>query len=740
LTGEAFDIPPGWEAPEQLSELLDAYRSDRPKGDTKAIRKAYFVAEMGHKGQDRRTGEPYITHPLAVARILVDLKMDEDSIVAGLLHDVLEDTSVTSEQLKSEFGPTVLSLVEGVTKMDIHVVTAHQHRTTIERSSSAESMRKMLLAMADDFRVMVIKLADRLHNMQTLEPLPDEKRRRIAQQTLDVFAPLAGRLGIWQVKWQLEDLSFKYLHPAEFEDVSQLVAKTRKEREQELARAIVMLKERLENAGIKQVEVHGRPKHLYSIYEKMAVHGFEFDNIFDLLGIRIVVQTEAQCYQTLGIVHDLWKPIPGLIYDYIAKPKSNGYQSLHTKVVGPHGEPMEVQIRTFDMHRMAEFGIAAHWQYKSKSASAKADAAEQAALNNLRQQLFDWSRDASTAREFMRSLRMDLFSQQVFIFTPKGDVIDMPSGATPLDFAFRIHSEVGLRSFQAKVNGVVVKLGHTLQNGDIVEVVTRPNAHPSPDWLRIAKTQNARSKIRAYLRQQSREANARLGKEALERELRDLRVAPKSVLTSEKLDEVAQALGVRGELDLLAKVGEGLTGVTRVTNMLLGVPQRTKSTALRIGADNIKQKITEIDNVAFRRATCCFPLPGDEVMGYVSRGQGITIHRKLCTNFLNLKATEPERVQPVSWKRAVKDSYQTRLRIHTVNRQGLLADIGNIFGESGVNVSAANVRTLKDETAFLEMSVDVSDSDALHALISKLSSLQDVISVQRPIGKGSPKR
>lgn len=740
MTGETFDIPPGWEAPEALIELLDTFRADRPKGDAKAIRKAYFVAEMGHKGQDRRTGEAYITHPLAVARILVDLKMDEDSIIAGLLHDVLEDTSVTADQIKNEFGEAVLALVEGVTKMDIHVVTAHQHRTTIERSSSAESMRKMLLAMADDFRVMVIKLADRLHNMQTLDPLPDEKRKRIAQQTLDVFAPLAGRLGIWQVKWQLEDLSFKYLYPDEFNEVTALIAKTRKEREQELARAIVMLKERLEAAGIKKVEVQGRPKHLYSIYEKMAVHGFEFDNIFDLLGIRIVVHTEAECYQTLGIAHDLWKPIPGLIYDYIAKPKSNGYQSLHTKVVGPHGEPMEVQIRTYDMHRMAEFGIAAHWQYKSKSTTAKADAAEQAALNKLRQQLFDWSRDASSAKDFMRSLSMDLFSQQVFIFTPKGDVIDMPTGATPLDFAFRIHSEVGLRAFQAKVNGVLVKLGHKLQNGDIVEVVTRPNAHPTPDWLRIAKTQNARSKIRAYLRQQSREANAKLGKEALERELRDLRITPKSVLIADKLEEVAKALGVRGQLELLAKLGEGLVGVTRVTNMILGLPQRTKSTALRVGVDSNKQTITEIDNVAFRRATCCFPLPGDEVMGYVSRGKGITIHRKLCPNFLNLKETEPDRVQPVAWKRKVEASYQTRLRIHTVNRQGLLADIGNVFSEANVNVSAANVRTIKDQTAVLEMSIDVSDSAHLHALVLKLSGLQDVISVQRPIGKGAVKR
>ncbi|MDQ2985834.1 MAG: bifunctional (p)ppGpp synthetase/guanosine-3',5'-bis(diphosphate) 3'-pyrophosphohydrolase [Armatimonadota bacterium] len=740
MTGETFEVPTGWEAPEALTELIDAYRAERPRADAKTIRKAYYVAEVGHKGQDRRTGEAYITHPLAVGRILVDLKMDEDSIVAGLLHDVLEDTSVTPEQIKNEFGEVVLGLVEGVTKMDIQVVTAHQHRTTIERKASAESMRKMLLAMANDFRVMVIKLADRLHNMQTLEPLSEEKRTRIAQQTLDVFAPLAGRLGIWQMKWQLEDLAFKYLHPQEFDEVSALIAKTRKERERELAGAIVMLKERMEQAGIKRVEIQGRPKHLYSIYEKMKVHGFEFDNIFDLLGIRIIVDNEGQCYQTLGIVHDLWKPIPGLIYDYISKPKSNGYQSLHTKVVGPHGDPMEVQIRTYDMHRVAEFGIAAHWQYKSKSANPKADTAEHAALSKLRQQLFDWSRDASSASEFMRSLSMDLFSHQVFAFTPKGDVIDMPAGATPLDFAFRIHSEVGLRAFQAKVNGRIVKLGHALENGDIVEVVTRPTAHPTVDWLRIAKTQNARSKIRAFLRHQSREANAKQGREALERELRDLRVTPKSVLTQEKLDDVAKSLGLRNQMELLAQVSEGFVGVTRVTNMILGLPERTKSATLRSSTDPHKQVVTEIDNVAFRRASCCYPVPGDEVMGYVSKGRGITIHRKLCPNFSNLKLTEAERVQSVSWKPKEKASFHTRLRIHTLNRQGLLADIGNIFSEANVNVSAANVRTLKDQTAVLEMSIDVSDSGHLHALILKLSGLQDVISVQRPIGRGGTKK
>lgn len=738
MTVASFDIPVGWEAPEALLELIDAMRSDRPKADTKSIRKAFYMAEVGHKGQKRRTGEPYVTHPLAVARILVDLKMDEESVLAGLLHDVVEDTWVTAEHVETEFGKTVRELVEGVTKMDVQVVTAHQHRNTLTKTASAESMRKMLLAMADDFRVMVIKLADRLHNMQTLASMPDEKKLRIAQETLDVFAPLAGRLGIWQIKWQLEDLAFKYLHPEDFEEISSLVSKSRREREQDLAKAVVILKERLESAGIRKVEVQGRPKHLFSIYEKMVVHGFEFDNIFDLLGIRIILEKEHECYQALGIVHELWKPIPGLIYDYIAKPKSNGYQSLHTKVVGPHGEPMEVQIRTHDMHRMAEFGIAAHWQYKSKSSNAKSDAAEQTALRKLREQLFEWSKDAASARDFMRSLSMDLFSEQVFAFTPRGDVIDMPSGATPLDFAFRIHTEVGLRAFAAKVNGRMVKLGHKLENGDIVEVIAKNTAHPTPDWLRIAKTQSAKSKIRSFLRQQSQDINAKLGREVLERELRDLRISPKTVLTSERLEEVSHVLGMRSTDELLARVGEGLTGVTRVANLLLGVPERTKSSAVRVGSDTQRQVVTQIDNVAFRRATCCLPVPGDEVLGYVSKGRGITIHRKLCANMINLKEAEPDRVQPVIWKRGDKESFSTRLRINTLNRQGLLADIGNIFSEAGVNVSSANVKTVRDQTALLEMRVDVRDSTHLHSLISKLSGLSDVISVQRPIGKAKP--
>ncbi len=733
-----LQIPDQWEEPVGLVELFNSYRADRPKADISRIRSAYYLAELAHQGQMRKSGDAYVTHPLAVAQILVDLKMDEASIIAGLLHDVLEDTSVTSEQILAAFGTEVVELVEGVTKMRFPPIPESSTRQAAEeRARFAETMRKMLMAMANDFRVMVIKLADRLHNMQTLGAMPEEKQQQIAQQTLDIYAPLAGRLGIWQIKWNLEDLSFKYLHPKEFEEVGALVAKTRKERERELSEAIVQLKERLEQAGINQAEVQGRPKHLYSIYEKMAVHGFEFEEIYDLVGIRVLLESESDCYQALGMVHDLWKPIPGLFYDYIAKPKSNGYQSLHTKVVGPHGEPMEVQIRTFDMHRMAEFGIAAHWQYKSRGQKGKLDVGEQTRLSRLRQQLFDWSSEASTGSEFLQSVSVDLFAEQVFAFTPKGDVIDLPRGSTPLDFAFRIHSKLGLQTVGAKVNGRIVKLDHELENGDIVEVLTRSNAQPSVDWLRIAKTVSARSKIRAHLRQHNRETNAQRGKEALERELKSLGYEPKLFLTNDKLSEAAQGLKKKNVQDLLAGVGEGLVGVTRAVAKLVQQERKQEHKTFR-GVAGVSQAIAiapgGIDNIAFKRSKCCLPVPGDECAGYISKGRGVILHRKLCPNLVALQQTDPERVIPVAWPRDGKSAFSANLRIQTVNRQGLFADIANIFGESKTNVSTAAIRTLPNQTALLDMTVDVMDANHLQSVINKIGSMQDVISIQRTFG------
>jgi guanosine-3',5'-bis(diphosphate) 3'-pyrophosphohydrolase len=732
-------IPNDWEEPEHLTQMLNDVRENIPKANIEKIRKAYYLAEYAHKGQTRFAGEPYITHPLAVAKILVDLKMDEDSIIAGLLHDVIEDTEVSREQVMHEFGQHVLDLVEGVTKLEFPPLPRMNETKTAkeERTRFAETMRKMLLAMAKDIRVMVIKLADRLHNMQTLEGLPREKRQRKAQETLDIYAPLAARLGIWQMKWQLEDLSFKNLHPEEFEKLSEMIAKTRKKREEEVNEAIVLIKERLDQSGYKHYEVYGRPKHLYSIYQKMEIHGFDFDEIYDLLGIRIMVDDESDCYKVLGLVHELWKPIPGLFYDYIAKPKANGYQSLHTKVVGPNGEPLEVQIRTFEMNRMAEFGIAAHWQYKPGD-KGKASIEEQAKINRLRQQIMDWSNETTTGSEFLRSISTDLFGEQVFTFTPKGDVIDLVSGATPIDFAFRIHTDVGMKTVGARVNGRIVRLDHVLENGDIVEVITRSNAMPSVDWLKFAKTASARTKIRGFLRQQNKEQNAQRGKEALERELKSLGFDPKEHMTEAKLENAAKSLKQQDIKSLLAAIGEGIISVQRTVGKLVSDLQkqttRRKTHQPAVGASEIFVGPGSIDNVAFRRSKCCLPVPGDETVGYISKGRGVILHRKLCPNAVQISQTDPDRIVAVQWPRDGKSSFSVNLRIQTVNRQGLLADISTVLGETKTNVSAATIRTLPNQTALLDMTVDVSDVSHLQNVMGKLSMMQDVISVQRTFG------
>lgn len=735
-----LSIPDAWEAPGDVLELIDMVRMERPEADGTRLLLAYYLAEVGHKGQTRLSGEPYIMHPLAVARILAELRMDEDTIIAALLHDVLEDTEVSAELVKSAFGETVLGLVEGVTKMSFPPIPDSSMRHAAEeRARFAETMRKMLMAMANDFRVMVIKLADRLHNMRTLQSMPPERGTVIAQQTLDIYAPLAARLGIWQIKWQLEDLAFKYLHPVEFEQIGESVAKTRRERERELAEAIVLLKERLEAAGIKHAEVHGRPKHLYSIYEKMVVHGFEFEEIYDLTGIRVLLETETDCYVALGIVHELWKPIPGLFFDYISKPKSNGYQSLHTKVIGPQGEPMEVQMRTYEMHRMAEFGIASHWQYKARVLGGKIDVVEQAKLSKLRQQLLDWSNETTSGSEFLRSVSVDLFGEQVFAFTPKGDVIDLPLGSTPIDFAFRVHSQVGMHTVLAKVNGKVVKLDHKLENGDIVELMTKRDAQPSADWLKFVRTANARSRIRAFLRQQNREVNAQRGREALELELKTLGFDPKEHLTAEKLAEAAHALKKKNAADLLAAVGEGLIGVTRALGKIVHLRKRpgTKAQPSRETPQAISIVGGGVDAIAFRRSRCCLPVPGDECIGYISKSRGILLHRKLCPNVAVLLENEPDRILPVTWAHDRRGPYNANLRIQTLNRQGLLADISNVLGDLKTNVSTAKVRTLPNQTALLELTVDVDDLSHLQSVINRVGSLQDVISIQRTFSGGS---
>lgn len=725
-----------WEEPQDLADFLDLVRERRPNANIAKLREAYYLAEQAHTGQTRSSGDAYITHPLAVARILAELQMDDDSLIAALLHDVLEDSEITPELIAAHFGQEVLALVEGVTKLKFNApshATARQ-RAAAETTRAAESLRKMLLAMAADFRVIIIKLADRLHNMQTLDTLQPDRKTRIASETLDVYAPLAARLGIWEIKWQLEDLAFKHLHPTEFQNVSELVAKSRRERQSELNKAILMLKERLAERGIKGAEVYGRPKHLYSIFNKMAKQGLAFEQIFDLLGIRVIVESNTDCYIALGIVHDLWMPIPGLFYDYIAKPKPNGYQSLHTKVIASHGEPLEVQIRTKQMDAVAEHGVAAHWTYKEGKASLD----ETTRLGRLRQQLFDWSSDATTSSDFLRSISTDLFSEQVFVFTPKGDVLDLPKNSTPIDFAFRVHTQLGFTLVGAKVNGVLVPLSNKLHNGDVVELITRSNASPSLDWLEHVRSSHARNKLRGYFRRRDKDDDASRGRDLLEKELKSLRLDSKQLLKDDKLQTIASATpGCDSVADLYAKIGSGLVNAQSVATKLGGVtpeqPQEVIHTA-QTREGKLKLSASGVDNVMLRRAKCCDPIPGDYILGYVTRGKGIMIHRKVCPNAVRYLATEPERVLSIDWP-SDGSLYAVLLRIVSVNRQGLLMDVSTIFGESKTNVVAARVKTLPNHTAEINVTIDVVDTEHLQSVTQKILSFSDVISVQRMFGR-----
>jgi len=718
--------------------MLQDVLAQRPDANISKIRHAYYIAETSHQGQKRASGDPYIIHPLKVAGHIVNLKLDDDSIVAALLHDVLEDCPHVQPELIGEiFGDDVRLLVEGVTKLSFHPAetASPRQKAAAETWRAGESLRKMLLAMSKDLRVMVIKLADRLHNMQTLDVLSPERQTRIANQTLDVYAPLAARLGIWQFKWQLEDLSFKILHPAEFYSISELIAKSRKEREEELRDAILLVKERLEQKGLKVVEVHGRPKHIYSIFNKMVKQGIRFEDIYDLLAIRVIVDDVSDCYIALGVVHDLWMPVPGLFYDYIAKPKPNGYQSLHTKIVGPNGEPFEVQIRTKSMHQVAEHGVAAHWTYKEGRVSID----ETSRISALRQNLVDWSTESKTGSEFLRSVSTDLFSEQVFVFTPKGDVLDLPKDSTPVDFAFRVHTELGLRMVGARVNGVIVPLNTKLHNGDVIELITRSNAQPSIDWLEYVKSAHARSKLRQHFRRLSRIEDASRGRDLLEKEFKALKLEPRDFLGEDRLTALAKTIeGCENAVDMLAKIGAGLVSLQTVVMKLRGVsappaePEQIQTSRTKEG--KLTLTASGFDNMMLKRGKCCDPIPGDDVMGYVTRGRGIMIHRKSCANAAHYQTTEPERLMSLDWP-ADGSLYSVPLKIIAVNRPGLLMDISTIFGEAKTNVSSARVRTLTNQTAEIEMTIDVTDTSHLAQLLVKISQLADVISAMRLTGR-----
>ena len=718
-----------YELPEQVESLIEKVRDYAPDADTSRLVEAYLFAEERHHGQKRKSGEPYITHPLAVAHILADLQMGVNTVIAGLLHDVLEDTATQPEELERRFGATVRQLVEGVTKLQHSErkmeIFNEASRRRVSIAKTADNLRKLLVAVAEDLRVMIIKLADRLHNMQTLDALPPEKQTQIAAETLYVYAPLAHRLGIYQIKAQLDDLAFKYLYPNEYRDLSQKVAQTRAERQQEVLQLVHTLKEHLWERGIR-ADVMGRPKHLWSIFQKMKLQQREFDQIYDLIALRVLTDTVEECYMALGVVHELWKPIPALFYDYIAAPKPNGYQSLHTKVIGPNGRTLEVQIRTWQMHQIAEYGVAAHWRYK--------EGADQKPLQlpSLQQQLRDLT-DFKSNLEFLTSVFRDMTTDEVLVFTPKGDLIDLPEGSTPIDFAYRIHTEIGHRCTGARVNGRIVPLDYKLRTGDVVEILTRQTPQPSYDWLRIVRTSSARSKIRAYFREARRAEFIAHGRDILERELARLRIPLATY--RDALPEIIKALNFRTEDDLYASIGEGLTSVQAVVQRLRSLPHTAAAPEAlppsTPGREVRAMQIEDADGYMTRRATCCYPLPGDELRGYISRGRGIVVHRAACPNLRALEEKEPERVMHIAWSPRKDQTYPVALRFETLDRPGVLADISTILGSAGINIADVRVRRTPNLTAQIDMQVQVHSAQELRAITQKLASLEDVLAVSR---------
>ena len=743
-----------------------------PNSDSDLLRRAYAYAETKHEGQSRRSGEPYITHPVAVTVVLTELEMDDATLAAGLLHDVVEDCGVSRDQIAAEFGDEIADLVDGVTKLKLADFEARSEtepgarvdavpaegtaaeaadalarkKRHGETTKSAANLRKILLAMAKDLRVMVIKLADRLHNMRTLGAMPEHRQKKVAQETLQIFAPLAHRLGIWQIKWQLEDLAFKYINPDAYNDLKQKLDKTRAQREADIAAATDTLRTRLADEGILS-EFQGRPKHLYSIYNKMQKQTLDIGEIYDLIALRVIVPTVADCYHALGIVHQVWMPLPGRFDDYIAKTKSNGYQSLHTKVAGPNGDPLEIQIRTTDMHRTADFGIAAHWQYKEggggKSKAGGDDKRFDKKLTLLRQQLFDWQYDAKEPGEFLRSVVGDLFTDQVFVFTPKGDVLDFPLGATPVDAAYRIHSVLGQHCAGAKVNGKIVPLTYHFKNGDIVEILTRPNASPSLDWLASAKTSHARTKIKAYFRKLRYGANVARGRELLQKELERLHLDIKALMAPDVLNKIGEQMNHPGMEDLLAAIGYGDAPVGSVLTRLRALMQETpheegsrtfdRRTPGIHGSSSGKLQVGgDLEDVAIVRAKCCQPVPGDEVTGYMTRGKGIALHRHGCANVAHYQQTEPERLTEIDWKPSdPTQRYSTDIKIELVDRLGLLEDIGKLFSEAKTFIQAIRTRSLPNHTAVMQISFDAADTDHIAAMITKLQRLTDVVDIHR---------
>ncbi|MFY9526702.1 MAG: bifunctional (p)ppGpp synthetase/guanosine-3',5'-bis(diphosphate) 3'-pyrophosphohydrolase [Firmicutes bacterium] len=706
-----------------LHYLLDRITAYYPEANVELVAKAFHFSQRAHKGQFRESGSLYFEHPYEVALILADLELDVETIAAGLLHDVLEDTEVTREEMEKEFGPTVLMLVEGVTKLE-----KLPFRDRFEHQ--AESMRKMIFAMAEDVRVILIKLADRLHNMRTLSHVAPEKQQLISQETLDIFAPLAHRLGIWKIKFEMEDLAFRHLHPNEYYMLVKEIDRKRQEREGDLQEVMDIIAKRLAEVNM-ECEIQGRPKHLYSIYQKMKRQNKNLDEIYDLMAIRIIVETVRDCYAALGIIHALWKPIPGRFKDYIAVPKSNLYQSLHTTVMVPHGEPYEIQIRTWDMHRTAEKGVAAHWMYKEGRSK---DMSDEAKVGWLREAI-EWLQEVKDPQEFMDTLKIDLFEDEVFVFTPKGDVKTLPNGATPVDFAFEIHTDVGLSCFGAKVNGRIVPLNYELKNGDYVEILTSKSANPTRDWLAFVKTSKARSRIRSWLKEEQREENVNRGRELLERETKKASLEVREVLSEANLKKVAQKYGVSTPEELLASVGSGRIKAPQVLQKIIGQDTTEQRRLPEVDEKKWREatrgiEVEGADNLLVRFSKCCNPVPGDPILGYVTRGRGISIHRADCPNVQNLDLDSGREIE-VKWNAAESDSYPVEIEIEAIDKPNLLTSIMNTLSERKANVEAVTARSRKFESAMIQLVVEIHDVDHLNNVMGALRQVSGVLNVYR---------
>jgi GTP pyrophosphokinase len=719
----------------RLNDILDNVSSYAPAADLDVIKKAYVYSAKVHQGQIRKSGEPYLIHPLEVAGILAEMRLDEASIVTGLLHDTIEDTLATREEISEIFGEEVAELVDGVTKL------SQFSAGNTQEEKQAENFRRMVVAMAKDIRVLLVKLADRTHNMRTLDFMSPEKQQQIARETLDIYAPLANRLGIQWIKIELEDLSFKYLQPQEYAQLTERVAERAQARDKFIHQVVEVIGGRMAEQGIP-AEVKGRVKHVYSIWRKMRIQALEFDQIHDLIAFRVIVDSVAQCYESLGLVHSLWKPVPGRFKDYIAIPKPNMYQSLHTTVIGPEAERVEIQIRTREMHRIAEEGVAAHWAYKEgkRGVGKKADTQKFAWLR----QLLEWQRDLPDPKEFIETVKVDLFADEVFVFTPKGDVKSLPRGATPVDFAYSVHSQVGEHTIGAKVNGKIVPLRYRLKNGDTVEVLTSPSSHPSKDWLGFVKTSRAQARIRSYVRQLERKRSHEIGLDIADRELRRFGMSLHKLQRSGELEKSAQAMGFKQGEDLIVALGYGkveprdflkkfvsqeklsgpapepATGPTaRLTELFRKVAGRSAGAV----------RISGIDDVLVRFARCCNPVAGDDIVGFVSLGRGVTVHVRGCEKTLDL---DPLRRVEVNWDvRASEHKRPVSIKVITDDRPGVLAAISQQLSEAGMNITNANCRTIGNDKAVNTFEFAIGDLKALRDVMKAIERLEGVMSVER---------